>query len=114
MLATRLRRFGVSIPEGKVGPLLHPLESLGEPFTMLLAWNRTATNRKHAKCRASVRPRRPGVRFHRPWLEMLESRITPLVTITSLTTLAAFSGANGALPLSSLTEDSSGNLFGTT
>jgi uncharacterized repeat protein (TIGR03803 family) len=45
---------------------------------------------------------------------MLESRITPLVTITSLTTLAAFSGANGALPLSSLTEDSSGNLFGTT
>jgi uncharacterized repeat protein (TIGR03803 family) len=32
----------------------------------------------------------------------------------TVTTLAAFNGANGANPLSTLLEDSSGNLFGTT
>ena len=53
--------------------------------------------------------RRPGPRPTQPRLEPLEIRLVP-----TLTTLATFTGANGANPYASVIEDSSGNLFGTT
>ena len=45
-------------------------------------------------------------------LDVLEARCVP--TLSTLTTLAAFQGANGIGPIGGLVEDASGNLFGTT
>ena len=66
--------------------------------------SRPSRARKH-------RPLRRALAAARAVVESLEDR--RLLSV-SLTTLATFTGANGASPLSGLTHDAAGNLYGTT
>jgi uncharacterized repeat protein (TIGR03803 family) len=76
-------------------------------FTMpLTTWGK---NLFRANRKGRRKEPRVTSRIFRPALEILECRCLP-----ALVTLATFNGANGDEPLAGLTEDSSGNLFGTT